>query len=205
MSKFQSLSREEYKQRKGFLINEIGLSPECVTSIGKMSSSLCSVKKALNRLKNLQDLGFDPAIDFIENDPTLIVRRSGTVQERFFIAKNWMECFDGSVDIHELFRTRPQLWSVGRDKFHVVFLLVKKIKGGVTPERICNIITVNLENLLITFAINREKNCKDIYRIASNVKNKGIRREIKQGMIINLRKKLPKEVYEEYHSRFLEL
>lgn len=146
MGKFQPISEAEIEKRKKFLVETIGLSADCVESMQKTTNALCDLKKAQRRIENFKTLGFDSPLELIENNPTLINRKDNTVSRRFKLVQTWMRRFSRKINVHKLFDRRPQLWSVGKDKLAVIFLLAAEISSGVTPERICNLITLNLED-----------------------------------------------------------
>jgi hypothetical protein len=207
MSMAKSQFEDVIKERRIALIEDIGLSKKCVDMMQKTTRTLCDPQKAKRRIKNLRNLGFDLPIDLIESNPTLINRKVSTVDRRFRMVQLWMETFNKKVDIHELFYRRPQLWSVGGNKLLIIFLLCTKINGGVTPERICNLITLNLEDLLITFMLNQKKDCVTIHRLTRERRHDVIERHLskqkKQKTVLEGGGKLPKIIYAEYCLRYL--
>lgn len=207
MSEFilnQPLPQSQIDKRQHQLIDDIGLSSHCVDALRGNTRSLCSPTKAERRIVNLDKLGFDARV-FVEINPTILHRKRATVTERFSIITKWFKSIDINVDVIELLLHRPQLWSVGKKKLVTIYLLSGHIHAGVTPERICNLITINLEDILLTYISG--SNCDFVklrYEASRYNKRKTLSKVVKRKFIVSYHDKLPKDVYDFYEKSYIQ-
>ncbi len=207
MSEFilnQPLSQSRINERQRQLIDDIGLSSQCVDVLRDSTRSLCSPTKVERRMNNLDELGFD-ARAFVEINPTILHRKRTTVIERFFVITSWFKSIDVNADVIGLLLYRPQLWSVGEKKLTTLFLLSRSIQSGVTPTRICNMITINLEDILLAYI--NECNCDFVqlrYAASQYNKEKTLSKEVKKKFIVAYHDKLPNGVYDFYQRSYIQ-
>lgn len=207
MSEFilnQPLSQNRIDERQRQLIDDIGLSSQCVDALRDGTRSLCSPTKVERRMHNLDEIGFD-ARTFVEINPTILHRKRATVTERVSTITDWFKGIDVNADVIELLLYRPQLWSVGRQKLMTIFLLSNYINTGVTPERICNMITINLEDILLTYINGCNFDFVQLrYKAARYNKKKKLSKFAKKRVIVLYRDKLPKDVYDFYEKSYIQ-
>ncbi len=194
------LPQKEIEKRKKFLKKNI--SDKCVGRFAKIDKNLCPIDKMQRRLDNLYELGFD-AKKLAEKNPTILRRTRMNVRLRFFYIGATFGKFDPETDIKHFFMTRPQLWSVGANKLNVIVELTKTVSRNVTPGRFCNIITLNLEDVLLAYINGYGDDLIDLHREARNYKAKKMSLKEKRKKIINHCKKLPQEVFALYKKFFL--
>lgn len=187
------------QKRKQHLMQELGLSQKCIRSLHKTTHALCDRTKADLCIKNLRSLGFNDPLELIERNPTLLSRKVETIRARFYMLRVWMPIFDRSVDLYAILSARPQLWSVSKKKLLTILLLLLNVRKEVTPKRICNIITLNLENVLIAYMQNPELDCLDLHRLV-RTGNYEMQRpiEFKKKYILDNQEYLPEDVFVVY-------
>jgi len=153
MAKFfihQPLPAGEVAMRENLLVNQLGLSEECIAAFKKHTPHLCDFTKAQQRVDNLNKLGFRGK-EIIERNPSLLSRKTDTVSYKFYKVQAWFGSIDPDIDMHKLFVQRAQLWSVGEKKFFICCSLACIIGRGVTVGRLCNLLTLSVEDVLLAY------------------------------------------------------
>ena len=195
------LTHAELEHREMALRYEVGLSMGSLRKLQSTTPNLCEVSRAKRRIQNLKALGFD-INELIERSPKVLDRRSTTVRKKFLMIRAWFKLLKcDNIDIHEFFMSRHQLWSVGPKKMHVICLLALHINSEVTADRLCNMFTQNLEEILCTYIDNQTKSFDKLcYQVRSGINVIGINwtRDIKVKYISAHRKKLPPLVCKKY-------
>lgn len=156
------LSQEELQHRQSALRIEIGLSKTAVRKLQQSTHNLCEAYRAKRRFANLNELGFNSK-NFVENNPKILDRRAITVKRKFLMVSAWLRLLQCDVDVHKLFISRPQLWSIGPRKMHIICLLALHISDEVTASRLCNMFTKKLEDVLCTYIDNQTTSFVKLY------------------------------------------
>jgi hypothetical protein len=191
------LSIEEIKFRQQGLVNEIGLSESVIEKFQKITKNLCDVTRAQRRIQNLKDLGFDVE-NFVVSNPKILIRKSVTVRRKFKIVRAWFLKLGIDEDLYKLFEARPQLWSVSPRKLHIICLLAINMEG-VTAGRICNMVTLNLESIICTFADEQSINFQELFTsVRRRDRDMYMSDVTKHQYIIQHEYALPKLVYKKY-------
>lgn len=200
MNQFK-ITEADILERKAFLIDTIGLSQMCVQKMRKITNALCCSEKVEQRIENLKSLGFSDPVTFLEVNPHMIFRTRKTVTKHFWLARAWLVLFDRDIDIHALLQSRSQLWSVSENKLIVVSLLAAHCLEGISPGRVCDLITLNLENLLLTYTEHPKAGCGLLCKIARKQPKTSL--DQKRKLIMNQKAFLPPIVFTQYKKRFL--
>lgn len=146
----EPLSLGTIDARRSALIDQIGLSEEGVSTFEKHTSNLCDLDKAQRRMKNLCELGFDSKM-IVTKNPVILSRKRATVSDKFYKVQAWLSIIDPTINIHKLLVQRVNLWSVGEKKFFIGCSLACIIGRGVTVGRLCNLLTLSVEDVLLAY------------------------------------------------------
>ncbi len=190
-------------RREGLIV--LGISMKCIDSISRCTkNNLLEPNTVKLRMENLSALGFDIEA-FIETDPSILMRKKATVKTRFNILSKWFKKIDKTVDVHELLMTRTQLWSVGRHKLQIIWLLANSIQNNVIPGRICNMATQNLENILLAYCIDGATvDFMELYNCAFlRGRKKLCLDKFKKTLICDNKSKFPSEVFAYYQKYYV--
>ncbi|MFA5985916.1 MAG: hypothetical protein WC819_01035 [Parcubacteria group bacterium] len=197
-----SVSKEEIEDRRMYLIDELGISPGSVRYLEKYAPTLCDLVTVQKRYDHLVRLGFADPCAFINNNPFIIMRSCENVAEKFHLWKDAIAQFDPHVDIYQLLDERLQILSASSRKARVIFLLAKHLARDVNADRLCNIVTLNLEDVLLAYI---NYTCQNFFDLC--VKARKMRKEMKgkpvhfkRGMVMYMRKKLPPDVESAYRE-----
>ncbi|MEN8252288.1 MAG: hypothetical protein ABFQ53_01785 [Patescibacteria group bacterium] len=124
-------------------------------------------------------------------------------EKRFFLIQSWLLIFDEEVDAKKLLEECKTLQEVGQRKLVLVFLLAQHIEIEVTPKRICEVIKINIEDLLLLFLEDLKCDFASLTKKVRTTQKIDGSLENKQQKIVAKSSKLPKEVFEYYSEYFL--
>lgn len=188
-----------------YLIDELGLLPGSVRYLEKYAPTLCDLVTAQRRYDHLARLGFVDPRAFINNNPFVIMRSCENVAEKFHLWKDAIAQFDLQVDIYQLLDERVQILSASSQKARMIFLLAKHVAHDVNADRLCNIVTLNLEDVLLAYI---NYTCQSFFDLCGKARKmrkemKGKPVQFKRGIVMYMHKKLPPDVESAYRKSLL--
>lgn len=188
---------EVERRRQGLLA--LGISKHAVNALHKRYKKLCDHEKARARIDNLARIGFPDPISIVESQPHILLRTEEDVCTKIEVWKKWCHTIDRNVSIYEICRCRPQIFSAMSQKVHVVFLVAQHTTES-TIQRICNMVTLNIENVLIMFARYRKASFVELHQYARKctVISRATSVEKRVQIISSVKKLLPRDVYVAY-------
>ena len=180
-------------------MRDLGLSDETITALQNNVPKLCPPEKAYARMQNLTAVGFD-ALQFVSAQPFVLIRSEKEVCAKVRCWQKWCADINADVSIHLLSQCRTQIFSAMIEKVNIVFMIAQCIKKNVTVERICNVVTLNMENVLLAFASNRNADLVQLHYKArtQNIVTRKTPLDKRLRLIRNVRDRLPEKIYEEY-------
>lgn len=180
-------------------LRALGLSDHAITALRKRAKQLCDVQKARARIANLAQIGFVDPMDIVESQPYVLMRSEDEVTARINFWKSWCRIVEPNISIYAISRCRAQIFSAAIEKVHIIFLISQFVKGT-TISRICNVVTLNIENVLLMFARYRDSDLSALHCHARRCKivNKCTTREERLQLVRNVRDALPRSIYAAY-------
>lgn len=158
----KKLSEQEILSREKFLI-KYGLSKSCLESLRKLNYRLVKKEQAQKRLDNLTRLGFRNLSKLLTLNPSVLFRSEKSVKVRFFMVWGYLQFSKEDKNIFYLFTIRRQLWSAGLGKLAAVILLAKEKKDTANFGRLCSMLTLSLEDILLAHFQDRDLSFPCIY------------------------------------------
>lgn len=188
------------REREEFLVDDVGILSTSLQYLKRIAPRLCDGETAKRRITHLHKLGFSDPIALVNYNPTLIMRKSASVAEKFQLWTAWLKRHRLPESANALSFKYPQMYTVSATKLCVIFAVSDAVNKNVTASRMCNAITLNLEDILCAciwktyhdFAILR----RDIIR-GTNPLGKSSKVK-KQEIILRRLKALPVSVADAY-------
>lgn len=163
----RKLNKEEIEEREFFLL-QYGLSAGCVKKIKETNSCLVKVTEAKKRLDNLKKLGFRNLSKLLMLNPSVIFRKEKSVKIRFFMVWSYLQFSKEDKNIFYFFTIKPQLWTAGLSKLTIVIYLAKEKKASSNLGRVCSMLTLALEDILLAHFEDRGRSFPHIYSEAKS-------------------------------------
>ena len=178
----------------------LGISERAIGKLIRVVENLCDHDIAKRRIENLRTIGYVNPLEMIEAQPFLLMRSEVKVAASIDQWGFWCKIIDSSVSIYELSQKRAQIFSAKIEKVHLVFLLSQFVKKNVTISCICNIVTLNIESVLIGFVRYAGSDLNKIRRAAQHhqLVPQNASWQERALMIRNIRHNLPNSVYVAY-------
>lgn len=136
------------REREDYLVDEMGLHSASLQYLKRIAPRLCDGESAKRRILNLYELGFSDPIALINYNPTLIMRRRATISEKVQLWTSWLRRHQLSESVNALSFKYPQMYTASITKLRVIFAISDVVKTNVTASRMCNMITLNVEDIL---------------------------------------------------------
>lgn len=158
----KKLSQNEILSRENFLLN-YGLSRRCLLKLKEINYRLVKKEEAKKRLDNLTKLGFKNLSSLLISNPTVLFRSEKSVKIRFFMIWGYLQFSGEGKNIFYLLTIRRQLWSSGIEKMAMVILLAKEKKDTANFGRLCSMLTLAIEDILLAYFQDKNSSFPCIY------------------------------------------
>ncbi len=188
--------------RRRLALRDLGLSERAINILHKRAPQLCDAEIARRRIENLRKIGFTDPLSVVESQPFVLMRSEKVITDRIAFWRSWCSILDPHVSIFDISQCRAQIFSAMTQKVHIIFLITQYIQKEVTISRICNIVTLNIESVLIAFAKNPKVDLLKLRHIAKThiLVPKDATWQEKALLIREIKQKLPSCIYAEYIS-----
>lgn len=175
----KKISEHEISAREEFLF-KYGLSKNCINKIKETNYRLVRIGEAKERLDNLKELGFKNLSKLLILNPRVLFRTKKSVKVRFFMVWSYAQSLGEDKNIFYLFMMNRQLWSASLKKLSVVIYIAKEKRATSNFGRLCSMLTLALEDILLVYFQNKEFSFPCIYsEVKRRVSKAGLTKELK--------------------------
>lgn len=199
---FVTVLPEGEMTRRRLALRALGLSERAINTLQKRAPQLCDAGIACKRIENLRKIGFTDPLLVVESQPFVLMRSEKVIADRIAFWRVWCSIIDPHVSIFDISQCRAQIFSAMTQKVHIIFLIAQYVQKEVTILRICNIVTLNIESVLIAFAKHSKADLLKLRHIAKThiCVPKNATWQEKALLIREIKQKLPSCIYAEYIS-----